>query len=115
MLKQGPIGPAIGIEYTVAATAAGAGVSGFVPDDPIAVFGPGTFATTVTVCVSWAVKLPAGMGFADGATLPVAFATAWYGLHDLARLRSGETVLIHASWRSVSATWSRTGRSGCGR
>ena len=95
LLKQGPIGPAIGIECAGVVTAVGTGVAGFAPGDAVAVFGPGTFATTVTVDARWVVTLTAGMGFADGATLPAAFATAWYALHDLARLRRCETVLIH--------------------
>src|SRR4029077_19260775 len=43
------------------------------------------------------VKLPAGMTYAQGATIPVAFATAYYGLMDLGGLRAGERVLIHAA------------------
>ena len=37
------------------------------------------------------------MNAEDAAGLPVAFLTAYYGLHRLARLRRGERVLIHAA------------------
>ncbi|MFC7589584.1 zinc-binding dehydrogenase [Nonomuraea antimicrobica] len=40
--------------------------------------------------------MPDGWDFAGAASVPGVFATAWYGLVDLAGLRSGERVLIHA-------------------
>src|SRR6202044_978644 len=43
------------------------------------------------------VKVPHGWSFAEAATVPVAFATAYYALVDLAGLRAGESVLIHAA------------------
>ncbi|MGW4128446.1 SDR family NAD(P)-dependent oxidoreductase [Amycolatopsis japonica] len=43
------------------------------------------------------VKLPDGWTFERGASIPVAFLTAWYGLRDLARAEPGERVLIHAA------------------
>jgi polyketide synthase 12 len=45
--------------------------------------------------------VPSGWGFREAAAVPVAFLTAWYGLVDLAGLRSGETVLIHAATGGV--------------
>ncbi len=41
-------------------------------------------------------RLPEGWSFAEGASVPVAFLTAFYGLVDLAGLRAGERVLVHA-------------------
>lgn len=41
--------------------------------------------------------IPSGMSFAEAATIPVAFATAYYGLVDCANLRKGQSVLIHAA------------------
>jgi NADPH:quinone reductase-like Zn-dependent oxidoreductase/acyl carrier protein len=40
--------------------------------------------------------VPEGVSLEQAATIPVTFQTAWYGLHHLARLRKGESVLIHA-------------------
>jgi polyketide synthase 12 len=42
------------------------------------------------------VRVPVGWSFAQAASVPVVFLTAYYGLIDLAGLRSGETVLVHA-------------------
>jgi NAD(P)-dependent dehydrogenase (short-subunit alcohol dehydrogenase family)/acyl carrier protein len=40
-------------------------------------------------------RKPAAWSFAAAATVPTAFFTAYYALHELARLREGERVLIH--------------------
>ena len=52
-----------------------------------------TYARAKTPCV---IKIPDQMSYLEASALPVVFATAWYGLCDLARLLRGETVLIHA-------------------
>jgi polyketide synthase 12 len=41
-------------------------------------------------------RMPAGWSFAQAATVPVAFLTAYYGLVDLAGLGAGERLLVHA-------------------
>jgi acyl transferase domain-containing protein/NADPH:quinone reductase-like Zn-dependent oxidoreductase/acyl carrier protein len=41
-------------------------------------------------------KVPVGWKFVDAAATPIAFLTAYHALVDLAELRQGETVLIHA-------------------
>ena len=43
------------------------------------------------------IALPDDMSYAAGATLPVAWPTAWIALFDRARLKSGERVLVHAA------------------
>ncbi|WP_307822166.1 type I polyketide synthase [Streptomyces flavofungini] len=41
--------------------------------------------------------VPAGWSFADAASVPLAFLTAYYALRDLADLRRGESVLVHGA------------------
>ncbi|WP_290061092.1 MDR/SDR family oxidoreductase, partial [Amycolatopsis solani] len=41
--------------------------------------------------------MPSGWSFAEAASVPVAFATAYYGLFDLGGLQPGQSVLVHAS------------------
>ncbi|MGW4059749.1 type I polyketide synthase [Amycolatopsis sp. NPDC004747] len=41
--------------------------------------------------------LPDGWSFETAASVPVAFLTAWYALNDLAGVRDGESVLVHAA------------------
>jgi NADPH:quinone reductase-like Zn-dependent oxidoreductase/acyl carrier protein len=47
------------------------------------------------------VHSPKGWSFAQAAAVPVAFTTAYYGLVDLAGLKSGERVLVHAGTGGV--------------
>ncbi len=42
------------------------------------------------------VPIPAGWSFEQAAAMPIVFATAYYGLFDLAGLKAGEKVLVHA-------------------
>ena len=41
-------------------------------------------------------RLPPGLTCEEAATVPVVFMTAWHALKNVARLRAGETVLVHA-------------------
>ncbi|MBU3665320.1 MAG: SDR family NAD(P)-dependent oxidoreductase [Chthoniobacterales bacterium] len=40
--------------------------------------------------------IPEGVTFEEAATVPVVFMTAWHSLKNVARLRKGETVLVHS-------------------
>jgi NADPH:quinone reductase-like Zn-dependent oxidoreductase/acyl carrier protein len=41
-------------------------------------------------------RIPAGLSFEEAATLPVVFMTSWHALRNVARLRKGERILVHA-------------------
>ncbi|MDT3440004.1 type I polyketide synthase [Pseudofrankia sp. BMG5.37] len=47
------------------------------------------------------VPMPAGWSFAQAAAVPTVYLTAWYGLRDLADLRAGERLLVHAATGGV--------------
>ncbi|UED87445.1 SDR family NAD(P)-dependent oxidoreductase [Streptomyces profundus] len=76
----------IGAEVT--RLAVGDRVMGLIPKS----FGP--LASTPALAV---VRVPDGWSFERAASVPVAFLTAYYGLVDLADVRPGESVLIHAA------------------
>jgi NADPH:quinone reductase-like Zn-dependent oxidoreductase/acyl carrier protein len=59
--------------------------------------GQATFATVAIADALFVVPIPEHLSFAEAAALPVAFLTALYALEDVARLRPGERVLIHAA------------------
>ncbi|GAA0727873.1 SDR family NAD(P)-dependent oxidoreductase [Dactylosporangium roseum] len=59
-------------------------------------FGPIAVADARTVA-----PIPDGWDFRRAAATPVAFLTAWYALVDLAGLRAGERVLVHAATGGV--------------
>lgn len=42
-------------------------------------------------------KIPSSLSFIDAAAIPVNFATAWVALHEQARVRKGDRVLVHSA------------------
>ncbi|MFL6123120.1 SDR family NAD(P)-dependent oxidoreductase, partial [Actinophytocola sp.] len=79
------------------------GVSGLAPGDRVF----GMFADAVgpvaTADQRMIAPIPAGWSFARAASVPVAFLTAYYGLVDVAGIRPGESVLVHAAAGGVGA------------
>jgi NADPH:quinone reductase-like Zn-dependent oxidoreductase len=57
----------------------------------------GGYASQVVVPAAAVVPLPDHLTFAQGAAIPVAYATAWAALLGYGSLRAGEAVLIHAA------------------
>ncbi|MEM7125070.1 MAG: type I polyketide synthase, partial [Chloroflexota bacterium] len=57
----------------------------------------GTFASYITLPASQMAPIPEHLTYADAATIPMTFLTAWYGLVELANLQPGERILIHAA------------------
>lgn len=93
-LEDGFAGPTLGMECAGTVLRAGP-EAGYAPGDRVIAFAPACFAGHVTVAARAVAPLPQGLGMEAGAATPVAFLTAWHGLIELARLRQGETVLIH--------------------
>ncbi|KAI2465977.1 putative polyketide synthase [Annulohypoxylon bovei var. microspora] len=82
-------------EFTGVVVAAGPDVTNVQLGDRVVAMVPNYFTTTERV-PAWTVhKLLPGEKFTEISTLPVAYSTALIALHDCARLRSGESVLIH--------------------
>jgi acyl transferase domain-containing protein/NADPH:quinone reductase-like Zn-dependent oxidoreductase/SAM-dependent methyltransferase/acyl carrier protein len=74
----------------------GSDVTHVAPGDRVfglAVFGIATHAIARAGDVR---RIPADLTFEAAATLPVVFMTAWHALRNVARLREGERVLVHA-------------------
>ncbi|KAI0600762.1 putative polyketide synthase [Biscogniauxia sp. FL1348] len=65
--------------------------------DRVACFATGSFATFTRCDFRSIAKIPDGIDFPSAAAIPVNFVTAWYAFHDIARLRPGETVLVHSA------------------
>jgi NADPH:quinone reductase-like Zn-dependent oxidoreductase len=62
----------------------------------------GTCADRVVVPAANILPKPENLSFEETAAIPLPFLTAWHMLIERARLRPGETVLIHAAGSSVS-------------
>jgi len=59
-------------------------------------FGPGANAEYALLDGRAAARKPASIDHTTAATLPLVALTAWEALHERARLRAGQTVLVHA-------------------
>jgi NADPH:quinone reductase-like Zn-dependent oxidoreductase/SAM-dependent methyltransferase/acyl carrier protein len=76
--------------------AVGAGVKHVAPGDRVfglAVFG---LATQTLARGGDVRRIPGKLSFEEAATLPVVFMTSWHALKNVAHLRAGERILIHA-------------------
>ncbi len=91
----------LGFDCAGIVTACGEGVTRLRPGDAVVGIAPAAFASHAITRQDLAVKRPPGLGAEDAATLPCAFITALYALEHLARLGTGERVLIHAATGGV--------------
>ncbi|WP_394834890.1 SDR family NAD(P)-dependent oxidoreductase [Pendulispora rubella] len=88
---------ALGFECAGRIARVGPGVSGLYPGQEVLAIAPGAFASHAVTSASLVVPKPEAMRPEEAAAIPVAFMTAVYALEDVARLRPGERVLIHAA------------------
>ncbi|NVN48532.1 sulfolipid-1 biosynthesis phthioceranic/hydroxyphthioceranic acid synthase [Mycolicibacterium hippocampi] len=94
--------PQLGTDFTGVVTAVGSDVTAHKVGDHVGgLCADGCWATFITCDAALAVTLPAGLSDEQGAAVTTAHATAWYGLHDLARIGRGDKVLIHSGTGGV--------------
>jgi len=78
------------------------GVSRFQPGDAVlGLVQGGAYAEYVVLDDALAIAKPAGLGWAEAASLPEAWMTAWFNLVDIGQLVEGEHALIHAGASGV--------------
>ncbi|MET7642024.1 SDR family NAD(P)-dependent oxidoreductase [Streptomyces sp. NPDC005438] len=95
-MYPGDPGP-MGVEGAGVITEVGSAVTDFAPGDRVLgmfgkAFGPVSLADHRMIA-----RMPDDWSFDQAASAPVVFLTAYYGLVELAQLRAGESVLIHAA------------------
>ncbi|MDP7735339.1 sulfolipid-1 biosynthesis phthioceranic/hydroxyphthioceranic acid synthase [Mycobacterium paragordonae] len=94
--------PPLGLDFAGVVTAVGSDVTDHKVGDHVGGLSPdGCWSTFVTCDAGLAATLPTGLTDAQAAAVTTASATAWYGLQDLARIRSGDKVLIHSGTGGV--------------
>ena len=94
--------PQLGTDFAGVVTAVGPDVTNHKVGDHVGgVCADGCWATFITCNADLAVTLPAGLADEQAAAVTTATATAWYGLHELARIKSGDKVLIHSATGGV--------------
>ncbi len=91
------LGTRIGDEGAGVVLEVASDVTGLAPGDRVLGLVPGGMLGPVAVAdARLLAKAPRAWSFAQAASVPVAFLTAYYGLVDLGGLRAGERVLVHA-------------------
>ncbi|MFJ3793111.1 beta-ketoacyl synthase N-terminal-like domain-containing protein [Kitasatospora sp. NPDC090091] len=91
----------LGVECAGRISAVGAGIDRFRAGDRVMAVVPSALAAYATTEEHLVAPVPAALSDEQAAAAPVAFLTAVYGLRHLARLRAGETVLIHSATGGV--------------
>ena len=69
------------------------------------------FAEVSSVPATHVFRLPEGWSFAEGAAFPIVYHTGWYALERRARLKSGETLLVHAGASGVGMAAIQLGKA----
>jgi len=103
-----------GLEACGEVTETGPGVTGFAPGDRViggAALPFGALAEYALMDAARAFPAPPGLDDAEAAPFIVTYQTGWFGLHRKARLREGETLLVHAAAGGVGSGAVQLGRA----
>ncbi|WP_432108397.1 KR domain-containing protein [Streptomyces sp. AA1529] len=87
----------MGSEGAGVVTGIGSRVTGVAVGDRVMGVWQDAFRSSVVVDERVVVGVPEGWSFVEAASVPVAFVTAFFALVDVAGVRSGESVLVHAA------------------
>nr|AUO14846.1 Malonyl CoA-acyl carrier protein transacylase [Amycolatopsis sp.] len=87
----------LGSEAAGVVTEVAPDITGLEPGDRVFGLFTGAFGPAATTDARLLVKVPDGWTFAQAASVPVAFVTAYYALFDLGGLEAGQSVLVHAA------------------
>ena len=86
-----------GLECAGIVSRVGGKVSRFQVGDAVIAFAPASFSRYTLTSEDSVVHKPTNLNFAEAATIPAAFMTAYYSLVTLGRLQKGERILIHSA------------------
>jgi NADPH:quinone reductase-like Zn-dependent oxidoreductase/NADP-dependent 3-hydroxy acid dehydrogenase YdfG/SAM-dependent methyltransferase/acyl carrier protein len=105
-------GPGLGLECAGTVVRTGADVTDLTAGDRVVAMSEASacLASHVVVDRPLVGRVPDGMNFVEAATLPVAALTVRHSLHDVARLASGETLLLHGAAGGVGLAALRLAR-----
>lgn len=97
----GLVGAQLGLECAGVVTRTGAAVTRFKAGDAVLAIAPRAIAGVAVTPEHCLVHKPAHLSFEEAATITIVYLTAYYCLHDLARLEAGERLLIHSGTGGV--------------
>ncbi|MFC7532066.1 SDR family NAD(P)-dependent oxidoreductase, partial [Actinoplanes sp. GCM10030250] len=86
-----------GLEGAGVVLETGPEVTGLVPGDTVLGMIPGAFGPVAVADARALAPIPSGWSFEQAAAAPVAFLTAYHALVELAGVRAGDRVLVHAA------------------
>ncbi|MFF4591298.1 SDR family NAD(P)-dependent oxidoreductase, partial [Streptomyces sp. NPDC001388] len=86
-----------GLEGAGVVTEVGPGVSGLAVGDRVMGLFSGSFGPVAVADARKVARIPEGWTFAQAASAPIVFLTAYYALTELGVVRPGESVLVHAA------------------
>ncbi|KAL2008035.1 hypothetical protein VTN00DRAFT_8017 [Thermoascus crustaceus] len=87
----------LGCECSGIVTKTGSKVSDLQIGDRVTAWTLGTFCNYIHCPAAFVHRIPDSMSYHVAASLPIVYCTAYYALINLARMRKGESVLIHAA------------------
>ncbi|MYS46999.1 zinc-binding dehydrogenase, partial [Streptomyces sp. SID5998] len=87
----------LGTEAAGVVLATGDGVGGLAPGDRVMGLVSGGIGPVAVTDHRLLAPIPEGLGFAQAATVPAVFLTAYYALSDLADARPGQWLLVHSA------------------
>ncbi|MFO2464206.1 zinc-binding dehydrogenase [Pseudomonas sp. 15FMM2] len=93
----------LGLECSGVISEVGAGSSWQVGDRVCALLAGGGMAEEVVVDARHVLPVPEGLSLAEAAALPEVYSTAWLNVFQLAALKPGEKVLLHAGASGVGS------------
>lgn len=94
-----------GLEAAGTIVAIGEGVSGWRPGDEVCALLPGGgYAEYCLTPAAQVLPLPTGFSMVEAAAIPETFFTVWSNLFERARLKSGETLLVHGGTSGIGTT-----------
>jgi len=93
--------PLLGGEAAGVVTEVGPDVTDIAPGDRVMGLFAGPIGPVAVTDRRLVGRIPAGWSYPQAATTPVVFLTAYYALTDLADLRAGQTLLVHAATGGV--------------
>lgn len=95
----------LGLEISGTIVARGEGVTGFADGAAVcALLAGGGYAEYAVVPQECLLPVPKGVGLVEAAALPEAHFTVWTNLMDAAKLKPGESVLIHGGSSGIGTT-----------
>lgn len=96
-VEDGFLGQTLGMEFAGEILAIGNAVSDFAVGDKVMGFAPASFSSYAVTKAYAVTPLPREWRYSAGASIPIAFFTAYYALTHLARIEPGERLLIHGA------------------